>query len=270
MYTQFLIYLLVMLVFPEKDRQLMHLINTLSFSETNIKNESFIPSKISEIPLPQGFKRINTDEGSFARYLQNLPLNTSDNKIYSYDGSIISTGGYHYAIVDLDIGTKNLQQCADAVIRLRAEYLYSKKRFSEIHFNFVSDGKPRYYKDYCKADTSYRKFRQYLDFVFSYANTSSLCDEMKTENFVNIQIGDVFVQKGHPVGHAVIIVDMALNIKTGEKIMLIAESFMPAQSIHILLNQQSDDMNPWYLIDSENPLVLPTWTFYKKDLRRFK
>jgi hypothetical protein len=78
------------------------------------------------------------------------------------------------------------------------------------------------------------------------------------------------VQKGHPIGHAVIIVDIALNTKTGEKIMLIAESYMPAQSIHILLNKQRDDINPWYPIDSDNPLVLPTWTFYKKDLRRFK
>jgi hypothetical protein len=228
-------------------------------------------AKIIEIPLLNGFERMKYDSLSFGHYLRHLPLNTSDNNIYSFDGSLLSTGGNHYAIIDLDIGTKNLQQCADAIMRLRGEYLYKSKRYSEIHFNFISDGKARYFADYAKGDYSYKNFRKYLDYIFSYANTSSLKDEMqKVENLNDMKIGDVFIQKGNPVGHAVIIADMAINIETGEKIMLIVQSFMPAQSIHVLLNPNNKKINPWFSIDFEDPLLLSSWNFVKKDLRRFK
>ncbi len=179
------------------------------------------PSKICEIPLPEGFTREKSDSLSFESFLRELPLDTIDNTIYAYNGNIISTGGYHYAVLKLDIGKQDLQQCADAVMRLRAEYLYKQKQYNRIHFNFLSDRKPRYYTEYCKKDFSYKKFRKYLDYIFSFANTSSLCDELqKVNNFGEMKIGDVFIQKGNPIGHAVIIVDMAKNIKTQTKIFL--------------------------------------------------
>lgn len=241
--------------------------NKCKFTETNPVRAA----KIIEIPLPIGFERMKNDSLSFGHYLQHLPLNKSDNNIYSFDGSVLSTGGNHYAIIDLDIGTKNLQQCADAIMRLRGEYLYKRKKYNEIHFNFISDGKPRYFSDYAKGDYSYKNFRKYMDYIFSYANTSSLKDEMqKVENLNDIKIGDVFIQKGNPVGHAVIIADMAINKETGEKIMLIVQSYMPAQSIHVVQNLKSNKLRPWYSVEFEDPLSLPSWNFVKKDLRRFK
>jgi hypothetical protein len=243
------------------------------FKSASIKTETIVQpaSKVLEIPLPEGYSRIKSDSLSFEYYLQNLPLNTHDNNIYSFDGTILSTGGYHYAIIDMDIGTKDLQQCADAVMRLRAEYLFKQKKYKEIHFNFLSDGKPRYYTDYSNGNRTYAKFKQYLDYIFSYANSSSLRDEMLPVNQVSeIRIGDVFVQKGNPIGHAVIVVDMAINTKNGQKIILIAQSFMPAQSIHILLDLKDEKLSPWYAVDFEDYLTLPSWTFLKKDLRRFK
>jgi len=228
-------------------------------------------SKVKEIELTGGYSRLETDSLSFGFYLQNLPLNTHDNNIYSFDGKVLSTGGYHYAIIDIDIGNKDLQQCADAVMRLRAEYLYQQKRYNEIHFNFLSDGKPRYYNVYANGDRSYKKFRKYLDYIFSFANSGSLRDELLLIDDINkIKIGDVFVQKGNPIGHAVIIVDMAVNNKNGKKVILIAQSYMPAQSIHILLNPNDKKLSPWYDIEFKDPLTLPAWTFNKKDLRRFK
>ncbi|NJO88591.1 MAG: DUF4846 domain-containing protein [Chloroflexia bacterium] len=232
-----------------------------------IKNN---PSKVSEIELPDGFIRDPLDTSSFAFYLRNLPLDTTDNTIYSYDGSVISNGGYHHSIIDMDIGNRDLQQCADAIMRLRAEYLFHTKQFQKIHFNFLSDGKPRYYNDYCTGDKSYKKFRKYLDYIFSYANSSSLRDEMEpVSNIENLQIGDCFVQKGTPIGHAVIIVDIANHKQTNEKIFLVAQSYMPAQSIHILYNLNNSKLTPWYSSNFE-VLKLPGWTFYKKDLRHFK
>ena len=229
------------------------------------------PGKVSEIDLPEGFIREKVDISSFAFYLRHLPLDTVDNTIYSYDGSIISTGGYHHSIVAVDIGKRDLQQCADAIMRLRAEYLFQFKQYQKIHFNFLSDSKPRYYTNYSKGDRSYKKFRKYMDYIFSYANSGSLRDEMEPVYELNeMQIGDCFVQKGNPIGHAVIIVDMAKHVQTGEKIFLLAQSYMPAQSIHILRNLSKSELDPWYPANFNGELILPGWTFYKKDLRRFK
>ncbi len=226
------------------------------------------PEKINEITVSTGFSRIVGKEQSFAAYLQNLKLK-KDKTVYSYDGSVIMNTeyGYQYAVIDIDIGTRDLQQCADAVMRLRAEYLYSQKKYKDIHFNF-SDGKARYYTNYSKSDYSYKKFRKYLNYIFAYANTASLKREMHKVSVENMQIGDVFIQQGSPYGHAVIVVDMAENPNTGEKIFMAAQSFMPAQSIHILKNTNKND-SPWYPLNFGEKLRLPSWTFNKNDLKRF-
>ena len=41
-------------------------------------------------------------------------------------------------------GKKDLQQCADACMRLYAEFLYSKDQFDEISFTFTSGDIARY------------------------------------------------------------------------------------------------------------------------------
>ena len=88
------------------------------------------------------------------------------------------------------------------------------------------------------------------------------------ENISEMRIGDVFIQGGFP-GHAVIVVDMAKNKATGKKIFLLAQSYMPAQDIHILKNPNHDALDPWYELDFEGPLYTPEWTFGKDNLKRF-
>ncbi len=173
------------------------------------------------------------------------------------------------SVIDMDIGNRDLQQCADAVMRLRSEYLYARKRYQDIHFNFVSDGLPRYYEEYNEGDHSYGKFRKYLDYIFSYANTRSLSQELiSLEDIEEMQIGDVFIQTGNPYGHAVIVIDMAKNQATGEKVYILAQSYMPAQDIQVLINRENPGISPWYKLD-ETTIVTPEWTFDPGDLKRF-
>jgi hypothetical protein len=79
-----------------------------------------------------------------------------------------------------------------------------------------------------------------------------------------MQIGDVFIQGGSP-GHAVIIVDMAKNSK-GEKIFILAQSYMPAQETQILKNPNDTNSSPWYTLPTST-LETPEWDFNATDLK---
>lgn len=219
---------------------------------------------------PENSKRIQVQPESFEEYLRNLPLKEKGSKVKFYDGGTKSNQGVYDGVVDMSLGKRDLQQCADAVMRLRAEYLYEKGAFEEIKFNFLSDGKARYYSDYHGGDFSRSKFLKYLDYIFSYANTSSLHDELRAvDNPNEMKIGDVFIQKGRPYGHAVIVVDMAENKDSGQKYFILAQSYMPAQDTQILINPNNKNTSPWYEIKGSE-LHTPEWNFTYSDLRRFE
>lgn len=225
--------------------------------------------KVKYIPCPENYDRIKHENYSYAEYLRNLDLKTENNIVYLYNGQKKGNQNAQFAIIKIDVGTQDLQQCADAVMRLRAEYLYSKKKYNEIHFNFLSDGKPRYYKNYINGDYSYKKYRRYMNYIFSYANTASLKNELKKVNDINdMKIGDVFIQKGNPYGHAITVMDIAIN-KKGEKIFMLSQSYMPAQEIHILKNPYNSKISPWFKIKEAEKLYTPEWTFEWSDLKRF-
>lgn len=94
---------------------------------------------------------------------------------------------------------------------------------------------------------SYKDFRCYLDQVFIYAGTLSLSKELKSKRLDEVEIGDVISQGGSP-GHAVIVVDMSMNSENGNKSILLAQSYMPAQQIHVIKNHKNFQNSPWYLM----------------------
>ena len=66
---------------------------------------------------PDGYSRIVDDEKSFSSYLQNFRLLEHGAEVYYYNGKV-KPMKVHEAVFDIDVGTKDLQQCADAIIRL--------------------------------------------------------------------------------------------------------------------------------------------------------
>lgn len=230
--------------------------------------------------VPEGFIRQVTQEGSFGKFLQTLPLKPQGEKVKYYDGREKNKNVY-LAVVDYTLGDRDLQQCADVVIRLRAEYLYENHRFEEIHFNFVSgfnaefskwssgkgiavDGNSVYWTTNSNHNDSYESFQKYLNMVYAYASTLSLEKELVERSLSEIEIGDVFIQAGSP-GHCVIVVDMAEHESTGKKIFMLAQGYMPAQDIQILIGDEME--SPWYTADIEGTLVTPEWTFKTTDLK---
>ncbi|RIJ33437.1 DUF4846 domain-containing protein [Pontibacter oryzae] len=236
-------------------------------------------------PVPAGFTRVNVEVGSFAAYLQNFKLKPDGAMMHYYHGAVKPNDGVYEAVLDIDVGKYDLQQCADAVMRLRAEYLFKQKRFNDIHFNFTNGFRADYNKwrqgyrinvkgNVCSwvnksiPSTSYASFKDYLHVVFTYAGTLSLAKELKPADLSDLQIGDVFIKGGSP-GHAVIVLDMAENKAIGEKLFILAQSYMPAQEIQILQNPTAPNLSPWYNTTFQGPLLTPEWTFQKNQLKRF-
>jgi len=240
----------------------------------------------TRILTPEGFERIIIDEISFAGYLRQLPLKPHGSEVTLYNGRTKQNHDVYNAVVDLNIGKKDLHQCADAVMRLRAEYLWKQKLYDKIHFNFtngfrvdypewmkgkriVVEGNQTYWTLSHSPSNTYQDFWEYMEIIFSYAGTFSLSRELNPVNIDDLRIGDIFIQGGSP-GHAIIVVDLALNSQTKEKIFLLAQSYMPAQEIQILKNPNNDKISPWYSVDFGEILETPEWTFYKTDLKRFE
>ncbi len=241
----------------------------------------------SRILPPVGFKRTVESEHSFPEYLRNLPLKPYGAHVLYYDGSTKANNDTYAAVVDMAIGKKDLHQCADAVMRLRAEYLWHEKRYNDIHYNFtngfrvdyanwmkgkrmVIDGNKTYWVDKRSPSNTYQDFWAYMELIFTYAGTLSLSKELAPVELKDIRIGDVFIRGGSP-GHAVIVIDMAENPNTDEKVFLLAQSYMPAQETQILQNPVNPDLSPWYaLSEVGEKLYTPEWTFSTKDLKRFK
>lgn len=234
---------------------------------------------------PEGYTRTTPEKNSFAEYLQNLPLKPEGTIALNYDGSVKQPDDVYAAVVNIDVGEKDLQQCADAIMRLRAEYLFAQQKYDEIKFNLTNGFTTEYSKwqdgyriavkgnktnwvKKSQPDNSYNQFRQYLELIFTYAGTLSLEKELTPITTNEIEIGSVFIKGGSP-GHAVIVVDLAENKTTGEKIFLLAQSYMPAQDIQILKNPNSPNLSPWYSTKIEQKLITPEWTFTKNQLRKF-
>ena len=101
-----------------------------------------------------------------------------------------------------------------------------------------------------------------------YAGTASLARELVRVTPEKLQPGDVWIRGGHP-GHTVIVLDVVENPETGERRFLLAQSYMPAQDIHVLRNPAGP--SPWYSVPGANErLQTPEWTFDRDELRRFE
>jgi hypothetical protein len=235
---------------------------------------------------PDGYERVQSPEGSFAYYLQHLPLKPDGSSVHLYNGRRKDYQRSNAAVVDLDVGDRDLQQCADAVMRLRAEYLYQQEQYGAIQFHFTNGFLAKYERwaggERIRVDGNdvrwaqggspgygYESFRRYLTMVFAYAGTLSLEKELDPIALDQLAIGDVFIRGGSP-GHAVIVVDLAVHPETNKKVFLLAQSFMPAQDIHVLTNLNDQSLSPWYELEAIGEyLDTPEWRFERDQLRRW-
>lgn len=248
-------------------------------------NEDSLTIK-SRVDVPEGYERVIYSKGSFQEYLRNYKLKSFDSKIINYDGSEYFWQHGHIGILEVPVPDNGLQQCADALIRIRSEYLWDTNRKDEIGFNFTSghycswqeyalgyrpiiNGNEVFFRKTAQENYTKENFYKYLNLVYTYAGTLSMYTELpKVEDVKNLKIGDMLIKGGSP-GHIVMICDEAINSK-GEKLYLLFQGNTPAQSVHLVKNLEKASISPWYSLKKDAVIPVSNYTFRSSKFVRFK
>lgn len=236
----------------------------------------------SRILTPAGYTRTEQAADSLGTFIRNYGLKEDGSKVLLYDGSEKDNQNAHVAVFTLPLEARDLQQCADSVMRMYAEYFLATKQYDRMVFHY-SDGFEASYSKWRqgykikvtdgnatwvasdKSDESYESFQEYMRMVFAYAGTFSMKIESTPIELKDIEIGDIFWKGGNP-GHVVMVVDTCVDAN-GNKAFLLAQGFMPAQEFHILKNPLHED-DPWYYVNEVvYPFVTPEYTFDEGSLR---
>jgi len=231
---------------------------------------------------PDGYERTDVEEGSLAEFLHNYPMKPDGSRVHLYDGSDKGNQTVHAAVFDLPLENYDLQQCADSVIRIYAEYYWAREEYDKIRFHFTNGFMAEYTKwrdgsritvngnhatwvPSKERDTSYECFVRYLRTIFCYAGTLSMEQESHPTTIDRLKAGDVFLHGGTP-GHVVMVVDVCKDA-AGKKAFLLAQGYMPAQEFHLLKNERHPE-DPWYYEEEiVFPLSTPEYTFEEGSIR---
>lgn len=256
-----------------------------AFVKSNLINKKR-DSVSARVKTPEGYTRVKYPKGSFQEFIQNYRLKPFGAKVINYDKSEYFYQSGHVGVLELSVPSNGLQQCADALIRLRSEYLWKKNQQSKVGFEFTSG----HYCSWQKYAEGYRpkvkgskvtfhktatrnftkaNFYKYLNLIYTYSGTLSLYNELpKVTSKKNLQVGDMLVYPGTP-GHIMMIVDEAKN-EAGEKRFVLAQGNTPAQSVHMLKNPNDSKMNPWYELELNAYIEVPGYYFNNAKFIRFK
>ncbi|MBP2834062.1 DUF4846 domain-containing protein [Aquimarina sp. U1-2] len=242
-------------------------------------------SIFTRVLVPEGYKRVVYPKGSLQEYLRHYKLKPYGSKIINYDDSEYFAQHWHEAILEVPVPKNGLQQCADALMRIRSEYLWDTNRKDEIGFNFTSGhycswkkyaegyrpkikgDKVTFYKT-ATPNRSKSNFYKYLNLIYTYAGTLSMYHELDKIPVSEIKIGDMLVKPGSP-GHIELIVDEIINAD-GDKMYVLAQGNTPAQSVCLLKNLEDSSISPWYRFQEGAPVYTPSYYFDEAKFVRFK
>jgi hypothetical protein len=233
---------------------------------------AFAETVAQAFPPPPGATRAPAD--AFGAWLGELSLHPAGHPVHTYDGRVVDMAASR--VVDIPVGTRDLQQCADTALRLRATWERSVGRSPAFHYTSgdvsswagwaagarprISGNDVRFVPGAAAADASDTAFEAWLMNLFTYAGTRSL--PLDTTPVSTPRAGDIVVQPGSP-GHAVIVLDVATS---GERTwVLVGQGYMPAMELHVLAGPDAS----WFPVEGEwlpsTPIPVP-WS----GLRRWK
>ena len=218
-------------------------------------------SAVGDISTPVGYTRV---EGSYAEFMRSLPLKKRGSKVQLYTGGdaqyqFLSTG-----VIDIPM-LSNSEQCADMTMRLRAEYLFSRGRYSEIRFQNVNGNTLQYH-----GGASRKALEKFLKKAYGECSTFSVSRETTPRPISEVQPGDVLVypaRKLEGMGHALIVIDVARN--ANKVAIMCAEGNTPARELHIVRNMNPIS-NPWFFFDGDEIMLwVSVFHFGKDELKHY-
>lgn len=217
--------------------------------------------KVGDISAPVGYTRV---KGSYAEFMRSLPLKKRGSKVQLYTGGDAHFQFLSTAVIDLPI-LSNSEQCADMTMRLRAEYLFSQGRYSDIRFRDVNGNLQQY-----NGGSSRKSLEKFLKKAYGLCSTFSVSHETEPRPISDVQPGDVLVypaRKLEGMGHALMVIDVARN---GSKVAIMcAEGNTPARELHIVRNPNPIH-NPWFFFNGdESTLWISVFHFGKNELRHY-
>ena len=243
--------------------------------------------------LPEGFERVEYEQGAFGDYVRNLPLLPYGEPAMEIDDNTrkrVVSDAPAIAVINRPVNIYT-EQCADSCIRTWAEYLFYQERYDEICFE-LANGFECSFDKYCEGyvcvyngakfiwqkldepvETDYSLLEKYLRFVYNYAYTGTMTSYLPKVSIENMKIGDVLVKNKTSTskyGHAVMIADMAVNKTTGEIIYLMIQGSTPAVDNHVIPNPASRFGSPWFKLQKGNITTSPEWFFSSDQLKRFE
>ncbi|MGE0326635.1 MAG: DUF4846 domain-containing protein [Polyangiaceae bacterium] len=234
------------------------------------------------VKAPPGMTRVNLEPGSFGSWLRHLPMLPYGTPVRSYAGGRLRDGESDIVtgVVALDIGDADLQQCADAVMRLHGEWRWSQGGKDQSYR--AASGTPLDYRRWAqgqrivakgasiswaatgKAKDDHPSFRKFMDAVFAWSNTVALSRMGRHVEYSALRPGDFLVEAGNP-GHTVLVLDLVRGADGSQRVLL-GQSYMPAQNFHVL---KSPD-GPWFKVSADAGVKTPFWprAFTWEQLRR--
>jgi hypothetical protein len=239
----------------------------------------------SRFAVPDGYVRSDYPEGSFGSFVRNYPMKPDGSPVLLWTKEPKGNQRDHAAVFDMMVEDElDVQQCADSVMRIYAEYFRATGQYDRIRFHFVS-GFLCDYNSYIQgnrvqvsgddvvwvqsqpAEDSDSVFNEYMKIVCAYASTLSMESESVSADLQDLQIGDIFLKGGSP-GHVVMVADVCE--KDGRKAFLLAQGYMPAQEFHIVKNPLHEN-DPWYYEEEVRyPFRTQAYTFPEGSFRRLQ
>jgi hypothetical protein len=228
---------------------------------------------------PEGFSRMEAEEGSFGAFLRGYPLKQDGDVIYLHDGTIKPDDRFD-AVLRMEIGPRDFMRNTNLLLRLRGEYLFSEGSYEDIEFHFlsgfrfpftrwadgerinVSGNRVDWSGTAAEPDDSPETLRSYLNTLFIYSNATAIRQDLLQA--ARVEMGAVFIQHGGAV-----VADMAAD-ENGRQAVLLVRGGDPEQEGYVVRNTENMDVSPWFIVPVNGILRTPEGELSVGDLFLFR